>query len=177
MVSVYVAASSNDLDRAEQWTTVLRLLGITVTSTWIPEVRAHGGGNPPDATKQERRQWAYNDLCGVEEADILWVLMPPGRSDGAFVELGYALKANKTVVTSGAYTSIFGDLVDNYAQDVWAFAQILKLTGVVNGTVRASLSSPVAGQTSQGTGREPETNRGAIATHPEAEVAKGRGVA
>jgi len=40
----------------------------------------------------------------VREADLLWVLMPPGRSDGAFFEAGYADALGKEIVFSGPGT-------------------------------------------------------------------------
>lgn len=133
-MKVYVAASSNETERAEQWIDALRRAGVEVTSTWVEEVKAHGGGNPPGASTKERQQWARDDLYGVESADILWVLVPKDKSHGAFTELGYALRANKDVITSGPASppSIFLDLTEQHKTDLEAYTSILVKVGVID---------------------------------------------
>lgn len=135
LASVYVAASSSDLERAERWTKALNALGIQTTNTWIEEVKQHGGGNPNGASETDRKRWANQDLKGVEDADILWCLLPsPGTfSHGAFFELGFAYAQGRQVVTSGQLDphSIFLSLTEHSQEDLLGFCQVIKRSGLI----------------------------------------------
>lgn len=126
MISVYVAAASAppELERAERWIARLRELGtIEVVSTWPGLVRAHGT-NPTGVARQDRAAFAMGDLRELRKADVLWLLAPndgvPGR--GAYFELGWAVGAGMTVVSSGqTEQSIFTALGYEFALDIDAF--------------------------------------------------------
>jgi len=126
---IYIAASSNELDRAERWQRNLNHAGIETTSGWIAKVRMYGGGNPPGASRGDCLHWATEDLRNVDDADILWVLLPDGRSDGAFTELGYAVAKQKQILTSGDNRSIFGSLTSHYPSDQEAFNELVEKHG------------------------------------------------
>lgn len=127
-MKVYVAGSSSELDRAARWSQALRDAGITVVSTWPEVVAKVGSANPADAPADQRRSWAYTDLVvELGAADTLWLLAPlesPGR--GAYVELGVAFAARKTIVCSGpTLQSIFCALGSEFATDEHAFAVLI----------------------------------------------------
>jgi nucleoside 2-deoxyribosyltransferase len=98
---VYVAASSNQLERAKQTMAVLEERGYTVTHDWVTEVEVVGEANPVGASMTARANWAKADLSGVAAADVMLLLMPAEGGFGAAVELGYALALGIPVVASG----------------------------------------------------------------------------
>jgi hypothetical protein len=107
-VRIYVAASSEELNRAKGVMERLERLGHTVTKDWVIEVEQVGTANPRDATADQRAAWAQEDLDGVAQADLVWLLMPTGHSVGAFWEAGYAQAMHKRLIVSGDHQrSIF----------------------------------------------------------------------
>lgn len=114
MTTVYVAGSSEELERVSYWQTVLRNEGIDVVGDWVEMVREVGEANPRGGGSAERQAHARSCLSAIEGADILWVLVPdgtPGR--GAYYEAGYARALGLTVIFSGDYEqSIFGAMAD-----------------------------------------------------------------
>lgn len=126
--SVYLAGSSQDLDRVELWRQALVDAGHRVTSTWIDTVKSVGSGNPRDASVGQRMEWSYADFAEVEAADVLWLLVPPPKLcsvHGSSIELGYAKRAGKRLVASGdTRCSIFCSIAHEYATDEEAFSLI-----------------------------------------------------
>lgn len=105
---VYVAGGSHEIARCEDAIQALRDLGHTVVHDWPRMVREVGSANPRDATDDMRQAWAEQDLDGVAEADVLWLLMPEREGFGAAVELGYAIAGGADIVISGPHQrSIF----------------------------------------------------------------------
>lgn len=107
---VYVAASSapDQMARAHAVSERLRKAGIELTSTWIASITAVGEANPRDASREQRAQWSDACLTGVEQADVVLLLVPPVTSPtrGAWVELGAVLMLirlgeHKRVIASG----------------------------------------------------------------------------
>jgi hypothetical protein len=119
-LSVYVAASSAEVDRAVRWIAMLRGDGIHVTSSWPEVIAKHGGvANPRDATNYERRRWASQDLNEVQAADVLWLLAPSrAPSFGAGWECGAADALGNVIVASGdTKASIFLGRANEFATD------------------------------------------------------------
>ncbi len=117
MTRVYVAGSSAQLERVKSAMAALREIGHTVTHAWPELVEEVGEANPLDATDAARRMWAADDLRGVYDADVLWLLMPSEGGFGAAVELGYALAHGIPVVVSGgdvkrSIFTVFGTCYD-----------------------------------------------------------------
>jgi nucleoside 2-deoxyribosyltransferase len=112
--SIYVAASSQEIDRAEHWMIRLQEEGVRVTSTWIQSIRKVGVANPADATREQRAVWARQDAAEVAAADGLWLLMPTKPTSGAWWEFGYAYGLGKRIWISGPDQprSIFTGLAD-----------------------------------------------------------------
>lgn len=81
----------------------VRDLGYSVTHDWVSIIEDRGSANPTDATVEQRKAWAKDDLAGVEAADVLWLLMPAEGGLGQFWEAGYAQALRKPIVVSGCY--------------------------------------------------------------------------
>lgn len=128
MNKVYVAASSSDITRAEQWRARLRDAGFTVVSTWPHTIKAVGDANPRDATDEQRRQLAESDLTEVRSADALWFLVPQtANGRGAYCEFGSAGILGKLIVASGdTKQSIFLSLAYEFADDMDAFTFLVR---------------------------------------------------
>lgn len=91
-LTVYVAGSSRDLERAERVIAELRAIpGVEVPVDWPAQMREHG----PDEglSDDERHRFAVDDLHGAMTAAGLILLRPTQEapSAGAWVELGAAL--------------------------------------------------------------------------------------
>jgi nucleoside 2-deoxyribosyltransferase len=112
---VYVAGSSLQIERVKAAQRALEERGHVVSHDWSSLIEEHGA-NPLDASDKQITQWASDDLHGVYNADVVWLLMPSDGGFGAAVALGYALAHSKPVVISGAYArsifTIFGTCYD-----------------------------------------------------------------
>lgn len=127
---VYVAASSDELDRAEAAMAAVRAEGWEVTCDWVATIRRVGVANPRDVPRDARGFWASEAMVGVDEADAVWLLAPEaGHARGAFVEFGYAFARDKPIVVSGPThaCSIFTALVDEVPTDAEGLAKLREL--------------------------------------------------
>lgn len=120
-MKAYLAGASAELELCKHWRDRLRAAGVEITHDWIATIEAVGDANPADASREQRAKWADEDLDGVANADVFWLLMPPpGRGWGAGVELGYAVGrkdygTHVTIVVSGDDShTIFGGLAPHY---------------------------------------------------------------
>ncbi len=107
---IYVAGSSNEMPRVVAAMVLARESGHEITYDWVSEILKVGNANPRTASRTQRADWAWTDIAGVEECDVLWLLAPNvGHGRGAFVELGFAIATLKTIVISGpaCHESIF----------------------------------------------------------------------
>ncbi len=154
-MKVYVAAASNEIERAELWMARLRQVGITVVSTWAENIRKVGAANPMNVTREQRAVWAKGCLSEVSDANVLWFLLPPKGvyTDGAPTEFGYALlfgaiaqearqagvegAPNFRIAVSGTERSIFTSLALHYASDDAAFEDIASGAVFMRGAPRA----------------------------------------
>lgn len=120
-MKVYIAGASAELDLIEFYRDRVVEVGHTISLDWAHEVRAHDGeGNPRDMPHYERNRIARTDLVeGVEQAQVLWLLVPEKPSIGCWVELGYALGiecsvGRLTILISGDTSkSIFTAMADH----------------------------------------------------------------
>lgn len=133
-VRLYIGGSSSDLARIRRWmaevqkftaseTAIAMAPGIELTHNWIASIEKVGAPNPRAASPLDRAAWAAEDLEGVREADLLWILMPPGMSDGAMWEAGYADALGMDIFISGPDTerSIFTARARCFETDEQAF--------------------------------------------------------
>ena len=107
MLKIYVAGASAEMDRCAavmKW--VDEHDGMKLTHNWVESIRA---APVPDREMplNARRHHARMDLEAIDHADLVWLLMTeqPGKSEGCWVELGWALKAGKMVIVSGPNTT------------------------------------------------------------------------
>lgn len=128
MISVYVAGSSRELQRARHWMNRLREEGIEVTSKWVEGIELVGEANPREAPVVDRRRWSNDCTRGVLEADVVWCLVSPTISAGMYFEAGVAYVKGSELLFSGDTTqSIFGSQGEEFPTDEGAFETILHL--------------------------------------------------
>jgi len=118
MVKIYIAGSSDELDRAEWAMSQARALGYEVTNDWVKSIREVDAANPTDVTREQRQAWSRAAWVGVCDASVFWLLQPrAGHARGAFCELGLATGNNgnfiELIIASGPVVSIFTSLVDH----------------------------------------------------------------
>jgi hypothetical protein len=106
-MKLYIAGASAEIERAEQAIKLARLAGFEIAYDWPANVREVGESNPPDATDEQRREWAGTALWAVAQADAFWLLLPRGPTFGAPVEFGAALA--RTSAVSSPYIIASGD--------------------------------------------------------------------
>ncbi len=117
-MSVYVAGSSSELERAERVIGALRDGGVEITHDWTRGVRdARERGIVDDASLSPGEAYAAarEDHDAVRRSDAFLLLAPTTPTRGAWVELGLALASVPgAVVVSGAASgdSIFTRLAD-----------------------------------------------------------------
>lgn len=130
-VRVYIAASSSEVGRAEHWAAKLEASGrVMVVSNWIPNVKTFGG-NPADSTLDQQYEWAEDCRVGVENSDVIWVLMPQQSSMGAFWEFGFGYAYQLATAVSGGNqkASVFTSLAKyRFDTDEEAFDFIVNCT-------------------------------------------------
>lgn len=99
MKSLYLAGGSDErLTIVRPMIERITIAGIPVTYDWT---RSPGYDRP--LSPEEVRAQASLDLEAVRAADIVWVLCPEAKSEGAATELGAALILGKTVLLSGPF--------------------------------------------------------------------------
>lgn len=97
---IYIAAWSEEVERARTWMAKAREAGYEITCDWTPEVeRFRSAGRAP--TFEERLVAADVDMAGVLAADIVWVLCPATGGAGVHTELGIALGWNAALEAFG----------------------------------------------------------------------------
>lgn len=96
-MKVYVAGGSDErIQFARVAIDRLSSLGFTITHDWT---RCEGYDR--EHTDAERAEWATQDMVGVMTADVVWVMVPTAKSEGAAAELGAAVALGKKLVVSG----------------------------------------------------------------------------
>lgn len=132
-MKVYIAASSDEIDRAEFWHDTLRARSIRVVSTWPVSVRTVGQANPRRAAKESRAMWSRACLAEASSCDLLWMLVPAkGHGRGAYAEFGAASALGKQLVVSGDYLqSVFTAQAAEFEDDFVAAEHIMSLAALV----------------------------------------------
>lgn len=133
-MSVYIAASSSEMDRAEKWKKALEAEGVQVNSTWIDVIRnqPNGEANPRDATIEQKKAWCLKDVKEALGSSVLWLLMPQGpHSFGATFEYAFYVALspdhNQHFVSGDYKRSIFTSFSTCFDKDEDAFEAIVKL--------------------------------------------------
>lgn len=151
MANIYLAGSSQELARALRCADMLDTMvsgmkghgKLEITNRWWDTIIKRGDANPVDAAYHERLKYANDDLQGVKDADILWLLYPtPGlRSVGCFWEAGYADALGVEVLISGPgqESSIFTTRGASFATDEGALEYLQEIAFLEGTTVSAEL--------------------------------------
>jgi hypothetical protein len=115
-VKIYVAGSSNELDRLERFMDAFEAAGHEITLRWTALVRAaaaEGFTSDTQIPVHKAVVDARADLDAIDRCDcfVLVVPEPPSRGRGAWVELGYALRpgangASPWVIVIGQHARI-----------------------------------------------------------------------
>jgi len=129
---IYVAGGSDErLSVVRPMIERLGESGFVVTHDWT---RCEGYDRK--YTDDELRQWARLDADGVASADVVWVMTPVMRSEGAGTELGMAIVPGKHVIVSGPHArrNIFAMLATSIVNThEEAFAEIVGLRALHRG--------------------------------------------
>lgn len=125
--TVYVAGSSDEIERARHWIERLRDFGVVVTSSWPESMELYNGVANPRGDKKAREAIAKNCYVEVAGSALLWLLAPSkGHGRGAYCELGIAYMNGLDIVVSGdCEQSVFCALGLETSTDEKAFHDIL----------------------------------------------------
>jgi hypothetical protein len=100
-MKIYVCGGSSEMDLIASYMQKLRAMGHTITHDWVATIRAAGEANPRNATHKQRDKWSTEDLNGVNESSLMWVILPAKTSFGCAFEAGYAVGMGENVIMSG----------------------------------------------------------------------------
>ena len=100
LMKIYVAGASKEIDMVERYIRILRDTGHVITVDWCAEIRKVGDANPRDLPREENAKFAEDDLSGVRQADLFWLLIPQSNSAGCWIEFGYACAMRRRPISS-----------------------------------------------------------------------------
>ncbi len=127
---VYVAGASAEVDVCEWYRDRLLAAGVDVAHNWMASVRANPERRDNEIPRRDRKRIAATCANSVAVADVFWLLAPKGMTIGAWVELGIAFgSARPTIIVSGPWKTVFGDLADQFTEHEHAFDHIVGLVG------------------------------------------------
>lgn len=114
--TLYIAGASAEVDMVVEYAAKAAAIGWHQTFEWWRDVLENRKRNVPDValTDKERERLSRADLEGVARAEVVWLIIPPpGRSAGAWLELGAAIATKKRIIVSGDWRrSIFTSLAE-----------------------------------------------------------------
>lgn len=103
MAKIYLATALTYKREAQHWMNQARAAGIEITHDWTI---GEDTSDPHD--ELECMKHATDDLRGVFDCDLFWLLVPEVGGAGCWVEFGYALALERPTIVSGpAKRSIF----------------------------------------------------------------------
>lgn len=108
--SIYIAASSKELARAQQAHAVARAVGWKTPGDWTPEIVAQvrAGLHDRDLTRAQCVAITTRCYAAIDQCDRLVILVPRVETVGAWCELTYATHvAGVEIVASGSHHSPF----------------------------------------------------------------------
>lgn len=128
---VYVAASSQELDRATWAMDAIRAVpGLELAHDWTEVIRREGSANR-NLGPRVRGDAARDCLARVTDAHVCWLLAPKTRTSGAWFEFSWYCASRttrpSTAIASGdTDQSIFCSLADyEFTQDERALAWLM----------------------------------------------------
>lgn len=107
-MKVYLAGATKQLGRIRLVASRLESMGFEITHKWWEGLEVE----PHDASIEDKRKWAIEDLEGIRKAATTLVLWPEDQSGsaGLKIEMGYAMAVSPRVVVAGPCRSIFSAL-------------------------------------------------------------------
>lgn len=100
LMRIYVAGASAEILRAEAFVKRLRDAGFEITFDWPAMIRSVGSANG-GLTDDQRNDASYHALAGVDECDVLVLLVPSVASSGCWLETGYAFGSQRDIIYVG----------------------------------------------------------------------------
>jgi hypothetical protein len=100
-MKIYICGGSSEMDLIADLMKKLRDMGHTITHDWVATIRSVGEANPRDVSHKTRAGWSDDDLRGVSDASLVWVVLPKKTSFGCAFEAGYAVGMGEHVIMSG----------------------------------------------------------------------------
>lgn len=89
-MKLYIAGASREPERVRAMMEAAEALGFELTLDWLEVIGVVGAANE-GLTDEQRRYHAREDLCAVDDADVVWVLAPSVPSAGAWCEMQRAI--------------------------------------------------------------------------------------
>ena len=129
----YLAGASAEAAQVKALAEWVRRFGGEITVAWWDSVLA-SKVHDRYLTEEARVEFAGQDLIGVLDADVLWLVVPEERGVGAWVEFGFVLGCSASdpakrhrIIVSGdwkksIFTSLAHDKFDAHS-DALAFVQ------------------------------------------------------
>lgn len=102
-MKLYVAGASSEYAKCKALAEWARRFGYEIVSEWwndVEKTRAVGKIDR-DLDHEMRRDLATKDICGVQLAQLFWLVVPEGETTGAWAELGAAIVLGCTIIVSG----------------------------------------------------------------------------
>lgn len=136
---VYVSGASAEHARVRKWADALEKTGaVKLTHRWFEDAADWTGRDAahPHAT---RVQLAQEELRGIREARVYWLLLPSNMAGGSIFEWGWAagfceaqrnrrgLQRGPRIIVSGPNfaDTIFSSLAERYELDVHGYQAVL----------------------------------------------------
>ena len=112
----YIAARYDRREEVYAYSHELEALGIEIVSTWIDGHHEVRPDVERDATEEEIRSWAEEDLRDLRRADtLIFFSEPPGNGSkrgGRHVEMGFALAKGHRILVVGDPENVFHRLFE-----------------------------------------------------------------
>lgn len=86
MKRFYIGSGIKNFEAVERYAKTLKENGWKQTYNWVEEING-------DVTRENMRKYANLEKQGIEESDVVIILLPAGR--GSHIELGMALALSK----------------------------------------------------------------------------------
>jgi hypothetical protein len=126
-MKVYIATSFVQKELAQKWRDALIKEGIEISHDWTVVENPFSDRGELGVPIELQREWAEDDLAGVVNADVVWVLAPHTGGCGCWIEMGVGIESHRTVIVSGFRRTIFTSMVDYLDTHEAAFDHIVSL--------------------------------------------------
>lgn len=111
-MNLYLASPYANASTVKFWIARLREKGVVITHDWTPSDDPHTHLPELELAIVRQHEIASEDLKGVDDAEVVWVISAPTGGTGCWIEMGYAFARGKLVVLSGPRRTIFTSRAD-----------------------------------------------------------------